>query len=62
MPAGIKASARNRVTGEMPADATEKTARAKQIYMDAVAIGASMVSPASMRSRTLLLKATPTGR
>lgn len=27
---------RNRVTGEMPVDAAEKTARAKQIYMDAV--------------------------
>lgn len=27
---------RNRVTGEMPADAAEKTARAKQIYFDAV--------------------------
>jgi hypothetical protein len=27
---------RNRETGEMPADAAEKTARAKQIYMDAV--------------------------
>lgn len=28
---------RNRETGEMPADAAEKTARAKRIYMDALA-------------------------
>jgi len=28
--------ARNRETGEMPADAAEKTARAKRIYLDAV--------------------------